>query len=341
MLNSLGLRARGAAKVLGAAALVLAFLSACNNEADPGKPEANSLQVEISMQTWIGYGYAVIAADKGFYDGMTVKISQVEDGQALVGGLSGGTTPIIGTTIDQFVLLRTNDLASKLLVVTDDSYGGDGLAVMPDVKQLTDLKGKRVSYTPGPSSEYVLATALKSAGMTMDDIIPVTFPDPGDTARAFVSGQVDAAMLFQPFLQMTLERPQSRFLFTTKEFPDVSMGCFIIKDGLQNGDEIAAKFIAGVKKGEEFALANPKEADEILKRVWSITDKDLADMRSGARLKSAAENARVLDASGGEAPAMTWLRDVESYYRSRGQAGAHVINASDIYSAAAAALKSQ
>ncbi|HEY2070581.1 MAG TPA: ABC transporter substrate-binding protein [Rhizomicrobium sp.] len=298
--------------------------------------------ISIAMQTWIGYGYCVIAGEEGFFGDMQVDMSVVEDGTALVGGMTGGTTQIIGSTLDQFVLQRSNNLPGRLLAITDDSYGGDGLAVTDTIQTFDQMRGKRIAYTPGPSSEYVLATALKSVGMTLDDITPVTFSDPGGTVAAFVNGKVDAACIFQPYLQQTLSRPGSRLLFTTKQFPDISVGCFILREGLQNGDKIAKRFVEGLKKAQAYAGAHPAEANAILKRFFSVDDKLLGTMRAGARLKTAADNVRYLSSAGGREPAaLPLLQNVDAFYRSRKVAGPHMMSASDIDPNAAAAFEAR
>jgi NitT/TauT family transport system substrate-binding protein len=324
----------------GAVGLITAFalgLSACERSGNGSADFPES--VDLAMQTWIGYGYAVVAGEKEFFGDMAVSMSIVEDGSALAGAMTGGTAEIIGSTLDQFVLQRSNNLPGQLLVLTDDSFGGDGMAVTRTIRTLADARGKRVAYTPGPSSEYVLATALRSRGMTLDDIEPITFPDPGGTVAAFVNGQVDAAVIFQPYLEQTLARPGSRLLFTTREFPNISVGCFIIREGMPNGDLIARRFIAGVRRAEIWVRDNQAEADAILRRFFSVDQQLLDTMRSGARLKGAAENARFLapDASG-DLPVMALLRNIAAYYRSRGVAGAREVSAADIHPAAASAF---
>ena len=294
-----------------------------------------------AMQTWIGYGYAVIAQQRRLCGDLPLRLSVVEDGNALVGGITGGTSELMGSTLDQFVLQRTNGLPARLLCLTDDSYGGDGMVVTSSIVTLADLRGKTVAYTPGPSSEYVLATALASVGMTLDDIRPVTFADPGGSVAAFVNGRVDAGIIFQPYLAQMQQRPGSRLLFTTKEFPDVSVGCFVLREGAAAEAQIAEQFILGLKAAEEVALNDPAAADLILIDFFKVDAALLNDMRAGARLKGAANNARYLSpaADGGEAAVLPMLRAIEAHYRRQNVAGARRISMDDVVPGAAAAFR--
>lgn len=323
-------------EAVGGITLLILGLAGCGGA---GGSAAFPESVDVTMQTWIGYGYAVIAQRRGMYGDMTANMSIVEDGAALAGALVGGTAEIVGSTLDQFVLQRSNNLPGQLLALTDDSFGGDGMAVTQQIANLAQVRGKRVAYTPGPSSEYVLATALKRDGMTLDDVKAVTFPDPGGTVAAFVNGQVDAAVLFQPYLEQTLARPGSRLLFTTREFPNISVGCFILREGISNGDQIARRFIEGMRKAESWANTHGQEADTILRDFFQVDQKLLDTMRAGARLKGAQENARFLaQVPTGEPPVMELLQNIDRYYVSRGVAGRRRVSIADIQPIAARAF---
>lgn len=318
------------------AALAGAVFSGCGQTSGPAN--GGSGKMSVLMQTWIGYGYAVIAQKHGFFEELSVELSIVEDGVALADALRSGTADIIGSTLDQFVLQRSNGLPGKLLSLTDDSFGGDGMAVTT-IRSLAEVRGKRVAYTSGPSSEYVLATALKSVGLTLDDITPVTFADPGGTVGAFVSGQVDAAVTFDPFLSQLLRRPNARYLFTTKDFPDVSIGCFVIREGIDDGEHVASAFIKGLVQAEEFAKANPEAADSAMASFWNLDKAALNAMRSGVRLKGREENVRLLSSTTGREPiVLERLRDIHAHYKSRGATGPRAMVLEDIEASAVRAF---
>jgi len=66
------------------------------------------------------------------------------------------------------------------------------------IQTLADLRGKKIAFTKGSSANYLLAKALKSAGIKWTDIEPVNLT-PADARAAFQQGKVDAWVIWDPF----------------------------------------------------------------------------------------------------------------------------------------------
>ena len=82
----------------------------------------------------------------------------------------------------------------------DKSYGADGMAVRNNVAKIADLKGKTVAASaPGTAPYFTLAWFLKKNGLSVKDVTVVNL-EPGPAAQAFVAGQNDAAMTYEPYL---------------------------------------------------------------------------------------------------------------------------------------------
>ncbi|WP_437585536.1 sulfonate ABC transporter substrate-binding protein [Sorangium sp. So ce1000] len=67
------------------------------------------------------------------------------------------------------------------------------------IRTVAALRGKRVALNRGSNVHYLLVRALESAGLTLDDI-QVVFLAPGDARTAFEGGNVDAWVIWDPFL---------------------------------------------------------------------------------------------------------------------------------------------
>jgi sulfonate transport system substrate-binding protein len=66
------------------------------------------------------------------------------------------------------------------------------------IQTLADLRGKKIAFTKGSSANYLLAKALKSAGIKWADIEPANLT-PADARAAFQQGNVDAWVIWDPF----------------------------------------------------------------------------------------------------------------------------------------------
>lgn len=80
-----------------------------------------------------------------------------------------------------------------------------GIAPGVDVKSLSDLKGKKIAYSPGQAQGALVLKVLKEAGLTQDDVDLVEIESVDDVyVNALGSKQVDVAPLGQalvaPFL---------------------------------------------------------------------------------------------------------------------------------------------
>jgi NitT/TauT family transport system substrate-binding protein len=126
------------------------------------------------------------------------------------------------------VAWNTNGVPIVQIFQMDKSYGADGIAVRNDVKNFADLKGKTVAVSaPGTAPYFGLAWMLNKNGMTMKDIKTVSL-EPQPAAQAFVSGQNDAAMTYEPYLSTVRANPSAgKILATTIDYPMVmdTVGC--------------------------------------------------------------------------------------------------------------------
>ncbi|MFZ6676568.1 sulfonate ABC transporter substrate-binding protein [Undibacterium sp. Tian12W] len=67
------------------------------------------------------------------------------------------------------------------------------------IKTVAELKGKKVAFQKGSSSNLLILAALRKAGLGMQDIQPI-YLSPADARAAFVSGNIDAWIVWDPYL---------------------------------------------------------------------------------------------------------------------------------------------
>ena len=95
----------------------------------------------------------------------------------------------------------------------DASPSAEAIIVRADspIKTIGDLKGKTVAVHRGSGCHFILAGALKRAGLSFKDITPAYLP-PADAAIAFERGNVDAWAIWDPFLAITEAKFATRTL---------------------------------------------------------------------------------------------------------------------------------
>nr|WP_285769316.1 sulfonate ABC transporter substrate-binding protein [Peribacillus sp. SI8-4] len=128
---------------------------------------------------------------------------------------------------------------------------GEAIVVQKDssIKNVKDLKGKKVGLNKGSNVHYLLVKALEEAGLTLDDIKPVYLP-PADARAAFEGNQIDAWVIWDPFLSAaelelgtkTIQDGEGlvanrEFFLATETFADNEEALKIIKEELVKVDK--------------------------------------------------------------------------------------------------------
>ncbi|MCQ2011060.1 MAG: sulfonate ABC transporter substrate-binding protein [Sporolactobacillus sp.] len=106
-------------------------------------------------------------------------------------GRTGNTPPVVaqasGTDIVYVGVGKSKNVGSGIVVKKNSS-----------ITSLADLKGKKIAFSKGSSSHYLVVKALKKAGLTLNDVQPV-YLQPADARIAFEKGNVDAWAVWDPF----------------------------------------------------------------------------------------------------------------------------------------------
>lgn len=242
------------------------------------------------------------AIEKGYMEeqGITVNMIEFADGPTIIASLESGSVDIgyIGQGAHKLCI----NGQAKIIALSHIS-NGDAVIGGPEVKTLEDLKGKKVAYSSGTSSEDILTNALTKAGLSMSDITAVDM-DASGIVTAMVSGGVDACATWSPnSLKILEEVKDSTKLADNMTFSDttVSLGSWIVtpKYAETNQDKIL-RFTKALFKGMDYAADGNYE--EVAKYVANQTKTDEnsvyeqrgdADWLTGAEVAKGAEDGTV------------------------------------------------
>lgn len=190
---------------------------------------AQETKIVLGMSGWTGFAPLTLADKAGIFkkNGLNVEIKMIPQKDRHL-ALASGAVQCAATTVETHVAWNTNGVPIVQIFQMDKSFGADGIAVRNDVKNFADLKGKTVAVSaPGTAPYFGLTWMLNKNGMTMKDIKTVSL-EPQPAAQAFVSGQNDAAMTYEPYLSTVRANPSAgKILATTIDYPMVmdTVGC--------------------------------------------------------------------------------------------------------------------
>jgi NitT/TauT family transport system substrate-binding protein len=178
--------------------------------------------VEVPVSNWPGYEYMYLAHKLGLDQqaGITIKPLQFPDPQTIVHAYLRGEVPLAQLTTVEAVDLcgRAPSRCPEIVLILDESRGGDQIAVANGVASLKALKGQPVGVTFSTLGPYVLSRALEQQGLALTDVqlrnIPLAqMPD------ALRGGQIKAAVFFPPFSDYAARDGASRTLFDSRAIP--------------------------------------------------------------------------------------------------------------------------
>ena len=113
-----------------------------------------------------------------------------------------------------------NGVPITQIFLMDKSAGADGLVVRGNIKGFADLKGKTIAVdAPGTTPYFMLVWMLQSNGLSLKDVKLANL-SPQAAAQAFVAGQNEAAITYEPYLSSIRQTPDAgKILVTTNDYP--------------------------------------------------------------------------------------------------------------------------
>lgn len=231
-----------------------------------GVAQAQDTRIALGMSGWTGFAPLTLADKAGIFkkNGLDVELKMIPQKDRHL-ALASGSIQCAATTVETHVAWNANGVPITQIFQMDKSYGADGIAVRNDVKSFADLKGKTVAVSaPGTAPYFGLAWMLSKNGMSMKDVKLVSL-EPQPAAQAFVAGQNDAAMTYEPYLSTVRANPQAgKILATTLDYPMVmdTVGCD--PKWLKANPKAAAALTKSYFDALEMIKAEPAKANELM-----------------------------------------------------------------------------
>jgi NitT/TauT family transport system substrate-binding protein len=235
-------------------------------------------KLRIGTVVWVGQAPFYVADKLDLFKahGLKVDLQMFSDPTmvptAMVGNaLDGGTL-----TYDQVVSAAARGIPQKVVMPIDFSNGGDAIVADQSIKSVNDFKGKKVGFSPLSTSDFLLAYALKSHGLSDKDIVPVSMT-PENVPSAMASGSLPIGVTYEPNVSQVVGQPGNKFhvVYSSKEAPG------LITDVLVFDEHVIAKRPAAIKAlmqgyldGLAYIENHPDEAAVIIAKVLGVSPEE-------------------------------------------------------------------
>jgi NitT/TauT family transport system substrate-binding protein len=246
----------------------------------------------MGTEPWLGYGPWWIAQEKGLFaaNGLTVQLSSFDTDDQINAALVSGQLDGANIATHTALRLKSEGTPITIVLLLDQSNTADAIIAGPTIQSIADLKGKRVAYEEGTTSDILLRYALAQNGMTIDDIVKVPTPA-AEAGVAVIAKRVDVAVTYEPYLTAALQQdPSYHILYSAKEKPGLIGDVFVVRN-----DVLASR------PGQVFALlrtwgaavdayrANPTAGQAIIEKAVGAEPGSLKTAFDGVEIYSLAD----------------------------------------------------
>ncbi|MBV9386270.1 MAG: sulfonate ABC transporter substrate-binding protein [Chroococcidiopsidaceae cyanobacterium CP_BM_ER_R8_30] len=236
---------------------------------------ANTSQNNQSNAVRIGYqkyGTLFLLKARGNLDqqlksqGVAVQWIQFPAGPQMLEALNAGSLDYGSTGETPPIFAEA--AGAPLVYIGNEVPDPEGEAILvpknSPIQKVAELKGKKVALNKGSNVHYLLVQALTAAGLQYSDIHPVYLP-PADARAAFDQGNVDAWVIWEPYLTVAKR----------------AVGARVLQDG--RGLTANRQFYLAAKS---FAAQHPDRVKAIVEEIQLVDSWTKAHLQEAATLLS-------------------------------------------------------
>lgn len=205
--------------------------------------------------------------------GVRVSWHEFTSGLPLLEAINTGNVDF-GADVADTVPLFAQAAGAKLAYIAEESASPSAQAILvgaeSSIKTLADLKGRKVAVTKGAGSHFLLLAALAKAGLSFKDIAPA-YLTPADGRAAFIGGNVDAWVAWDPFLTSTRRQSNARVLSDGSNglasYKRYYLSSAVFAD---RRSDVLNVIFGKLDETGKWVKAHPKEAAALLAGLWGI-----------------------------------------------------------------------
>jgi NitT/TauT family transport system substrate-binding protein len=276
--------------VLGVTALA-ACSSAPQGTAAPGGT-GETPTVKLGFSAWPGWFPWQVAQEQGLFakNGLNVNLRYFDSYTDSINALSSGVIDANSQTLNDSLASASGGAKLKIVLVNDNSTGNDKIIARQGISSVADLRGMKVAVEQGTVDHYLLQLALAKAGLTDKDIQLVPLLTDA-AAAAFVAGQVDAVGAFAPFTTTALQRPGSRAIATSAEFPGAIPDHLVVSESLDTTQpQVVQALVNTWFDTLKWIKANRPAAISIMAKRAGVSEADYATYDTGTTIFTRQQN---------------------------------------------------
>ena len=285
--------------LLLAGAMVLACVgcgagqeSAVNGSGNSAAEAGDLIPMKIAFCTWAGYAPIFIAVEKGYFEeaGYDVEVVIMEDESTYGAAFVSNSIQALGQVLDRDIIQYDAGAPEQYVCTMDCSTGGDGLIATEEIQTVDDLAGKTVALDKSATSYFFFLQVLADSNITEDQINIVEMGNDA-AGEAFIAGNVDAAVTWEPALSNCGEREGGHILVSSADYPKAIIDVLTINSNFLEEHPDAADVLNDCwNRAVAYLNENFEEGCEIMAKGLDLDTEDVKDECAGITFYNEAMN---------------------------------------------------
>ena len=225
--------------------LILIYLS-------PRTKEESSVSIQLGVTKWPGFEYLFVAKKQDFFSQVNIDIELVELSSLAEVRRAferGKIDAMAATLVEVLEAYKYSGNIAQPILVTDYSKGADEILSAMHVKNIKDLKGKKIGLEAGSMSTYILYCALDINEIDNSEVVLVPM-ERHKLAKALKAGKVDAITSYPPNSIKVKKELDVNVIFDSSQIPH--------------------KLLNVIAVNNELLIDNPNLQDRF-RSVWKLT----------------------------------------------------------------------
>lgn len=252
--------------------LAVSIMAGCSKsqEASGGASSGGKSEpIKLALSPWPGWFVWYLVKEKGFFEknGVNVELVWFPVYSDSLSALATGKVDANSQTLSDTLAPASKGIKLKAVLVNDNSAGGDGIVAKPEIASVKDLKGKKVATELGTVDHLLMLTGLDKNGLKEKDVQYVNMTV-NDAGPAFIAGNLDAAVLWEPFLSKAIAEGKGKLLFSSKDTPGLIPDLLVFREEVtKNRPDDVKKILNAWFDALAYWKENPEESLKIMAKA--------------------------------------------------------------------------
>jgi len=264
--------------------ILLVVLAACGSQSQ--EDQTSPIKLTLAVQPAPYSGLIAVAGEKGFFKkaGVDVTIKLYPSGSDSLKAMQGGEAQI-ATVADIAFASKMNEEPSVRVVASIGLTVGSQIIARKDrnIREPSDLKGKKIGFSPNTVSDYFLYAFLLTNHLSPDDVTLVSIP-PARQVEAVVAGEVDAVSAFEIYAFVAKEQLGENAVSWDSQNNLGYQWLLVTGESYTKSPEAIKRLLKALMMAEDFARANQNEAKDIISKKWGFSPAFISQAWSQTRL---------------------------------------------------------